>query len=56
MVDPVLCVGDGQSYERDAIAAWLKTHGTSPVTGQRLTTRDTIPNHALRNMIQAALA
>ena len=51
---PALCVGDGHSYEEAAIARWLQAHGTSPVTGQPLATRELLPNHALRQMIQAA--
>ena len=50
----VLCVGDGHSYEPAAVARWLRAHSTSPVTGQALATTDLLPNHALRQMIQAA--
>ncbi len=56
MVQAVLCVGDGHSYEQSAIARRLRSHDTSPVTGQLLTTTDLLPNHALRQMIQAASA
>ena len=52
----VLCVGDGHSYEEAAISEWLQSHDTSPVTGQPLATTDLLPNHALRQMIQAASA
>ena len=51
-----LCVGDGYSYEQSAITQWLQSHDTSPVTGQLLATTDLLPNHALRQMIQAASA
>jgi U-box domain len=54
MMRPALCVGDGHSYEEAAIAQWLQAHGTSPVTGQPLATTELLPNHALRQMIQAA--
>ena len=53
-MQPTLCVGDGHSYEQSAIAQWLQAHSTSPVTGQPLATADLLPNHALRQMIQAA--
>ena len=56
MVRAVLCVGDGHSYEQSAISQWLQTNDTSPVTGQPLATTDLLPNHALRQMIQAARA
>ena len=54
LVDPVLCTGDGQTYERSAITNWLAASDTSPVTGQPLVSRDLLPNHALRSIIQAA--
>lgn len=53
MADPVVLLGDGQSYEGAAIRAWLRAHAVPPVTGQPLPTRDLVQNHALRNMIQA---
>ena len=56
LVDPVLCTGDGQTYERTAILRWLAASDASPVTGQPLTSRDILPNHALRSIIQAAQA
>ena len=52
MVQAMLCVGDGHSYEKAAILKWLQTQSTSPVTGQPLATTDLLPNHALRQMIQ----
>ena len=55
-VDPVLCRGDGQTYERSAITQWLAASDTSPVTGQPLASLDLLPNHALRSIIQAAQA
>ena len=54
MVRPTLCVGDGHSYEEPAISQWLQTHDTSPVTGQQLATADLLPNHALRQIIEAS--
>jgi U-box domain len=54
MVDPVLCTGDGQTYERSAITQWLAVSDTSPVTGQPLASQEILPNHALRSIIQAA--
>lgn len=54
MADPVVCTGDGQSYEKAAIRQWLDAHDSSPVTGQPLAVRDLIPNYALRSLIRAA--
>lgn len=49
MVDPVMCE-DGITYERSAIAQWLQSHNTSPVTRQYISS-NLIPNIALRNTI-----
>ena len=35
------CTADGHCYERAAIAAWLKTHSTSPLTRQFCSLRTT---------------
>lgn len=51
MVDPVLLLADQHTYERAAITAWLESRNTSPVTGEVLATRDVVPNHTLRSMI-----
>ena len=35
--DPVLCVGDGQTYERSAVERWFaEGNETSPLTGAKL--------------------
>ncbi|CAM9437747.1 unnamed protein product [Discosporangium mesarthrocarpum] len=52
MVDPVVCA-DGHSYERKALAAWLATHDSSPMSNTRLTSSSIVPNHALRNTIES---
>ena len=53
--DPVLC-SDGHTYSRAAITEWLDANGAiSPLTGQPLANRELIPNHTLRNMIEAKL-
>lgn len=54
MSDPVLLVDDGLSYQREALAAWLAEHDTSPVTGAQLAERTVLDNHALRNLIAAS--
>ncbi|KAL1523116.1 hypothetical protein AB1Y20_018073 [Prymnesium parvum] len=51
MVDPVSTC-DGHTYERAAIAQWLKRHMTSPLTGARLDSSNVIPNISLRKLIQ----
>lgn len=53
MTDPVLA-RDGFSYERAAIEHWLRTHDTSPMTNQRLPSRELVPNNALRSAIRQA--
>jgi hypothetical protein len=49
MVDPVVC-SDGNSYERSAIASWLKEHDSSPLTGERID-GVLLPNTRLRAII-----
>ena len=55
MTDPV-CTEDGHTYEREMIEKWFAS-GTmkSPLTGIELRTTTLLPNHALRNAIQAAV-
>lgn len=52
MIDPVVCE-DGHSYERGAVEAWLRNHDTSPMSNVRLGSKLVVPNHALRNSIEA---
>ena len=53
MQDPVVC-GDGFTYERSAIAAWMrgKSSPVSPMTGEPVK-GDLIPNHTLRSEIMS---
>lgn len=48
--DPVL-VQDGHTYERQAITEWIKTKGTSPVTGQKLSLEHLYPNYAIKKAV-----
>ena len=50
MVDPVT-TGAGQTYEREAIATWLRTKQTDPLTGARLPSKKLIANVSLRQAI-----
>ena len=50
MVDPVT-TGAGQTYEREAIATWLRTKKTDPLTGAKLPSKKLIPNVSLRQAI-----
>ena len=56
MKDPVMCVGDGHTYERVAISQWFATGArTSPTTNERLDNLTLVPNHAMRRLILALL-
>jgi hypothetical protein len=55
MVDPVV-TADGFTYERVAIAKWLKTHQTSPCTNAVLEHRHLATNLALRSQIRDHVA
>jgi len=51
MLDPVMAA-DGHTYERSAIERWLSSgHRTSPVTNAVLTSRNLLPNYAIRSQI-----
>ncbi|GIM02622.1 hypothetical protein Vretimale_7499 [Volvox reticuliferus] len=51
MTDPVVAA-DGFTYERAAILAWLQAHAVSPLTGEKLCSRDVVPNWTMRAAIQ----
>jgi len=50
MVEPVLLVGDGHTYERAAITTWLRDHNTSPLTNAVLPDLTLVANHAVKKM------
>lgn len=50
--DPVVCE-DGHSYERQAIAKWLSSKQTSPLTGQAMGDGIMIPNLTLLKLVRA---
>ncbi|KAJ1472234.1 hypothetical protein T484DRAFT_1915069 [Baffinella frigidus] len=52
MEDPVFAA-DGWSYERDAMASWLKSETVSPVTQGPLAHNRLTPNHQLKAQIIA---
>lgn len=53
MRDPVVLVGSGNTYEREAIATWLRTHSTDPLSNVSIPKKDQVlvPNVALRSAI-----
>lgn len=53
MYDPVLCAGDGFTYEKECIEKWLKDHTKSPMTNLYLDNTGLIPNRAMKGMIRA---
>jgi len=58
MREPV-CAADGWSYERVAIERHFARSGRkmpqSPVTGQRMTTRQLVPNHVIKQLVKQHL-
>ena len=50
MREPVVCA-DGHTYERRALAHWLRSHDTSPMTGKHIDTLRMTPNYTLKSMI-----
>ena len=49
--DPVMCL-DGHTYERAAIADWLRRNGTSPKTNAPLADDRLIPNYQVRQLAE----
>jgi hypothetical protein len=50
MEEPVVA-DDGHTYERSAIAEWVKKKGTSPLTRERMSSHF-VPNMSIRKMIE----
>lgn len=53
MRDPVVAA-DGHTYERSAIARWLRTSDKSPLTGSTLPHKNLVPNYMLLSSLQEA--
>jgi hypothetical protein len=51
-VDPVIAA-DGFTYERSAIKKWLEKNDCSPMTNQKLSTKDLSPNNVIKLIINA---
>ncbi len=49
--EPVM-TNDGLTYEGKAIHCWLAEHDTSPLTGQKLTSKDLIPNVVIEKLVR----
>eukprot|EP00520_Triparma_pacifica_P012257 CAMPEP_0118640002 /NCGR_PEP_ID=MMETSP0785-20121206/4523_1 /TAXON_ID=91992 /ORGANISM="Bolidomonas pacifica, Strain CCMP 1866" /LENGTH=394 /DNA_ID=CAMNT_0006531365 /DNA_START=110 /DNA_END=1291 /DNA_ORIENTATION=+ len=48
--DPVIAA-DGHTYDRPSISKWLRSHSSSPKTGQPLDHQHLVPNHNLKRLI-----
>lgn len=53
MRDPVVAA-DGHTYERSAIARWLRSSDKSPLTGSVLDHKNLVPNYMLLSSLQEA--
>ena len=56
MHDPVICVGDGHTYERESIVQWFRSNNKSPSTGRLLSEQEKqlVPNLSVRQAIEFA--
>lgn len=52
MEEPVSTTGTGQTYERAAIAKWLESHDTDPMTRETLIDKKLTPNIGIRQAIE----
>lgn len=51
MVQPVMLVETGHTYEAASIHKWLATHDVCPLNGRKLINKQTTPNYALKRLI-----
>ena len=49
-IDPVLA-DDGFTYEREYIEDWLKSNDASPMTNEKLKTKNIIPNRHVKTLV-----
>ena len=54
MREPVTTVA-GNTYEKEHIMAWFRTHQTDPLTNARMSSKRLVPNNSLRSQIQTWL-
>ncbi len=54
MEDPVVLAQTGQTFDKVSIETWFARENSSrcPLTGEALSTTQTVPNYALRSLIQ----
>ena len=52
LVDPVILLEDGYSYERNHIQEWLANKGTSPITLEKISNKTLTPNDQLKAEIE----
>ena len=56
MVDPVILISDGHTYEKSAISKWFDMGGcVSPMTGNMVSSYNTISNHTIKKAIDEFL-
>jgi ankyrin repeat protein len=55
MTDPVMLVESGNTYEREAIFAWLKTKKSDPLTNEVISNPTIAPNHMAKKLIASFL-
>src|ERR1700736_5690918 len=51
MKEPVLNKISGHTYEKDSITTWLEKNNTDPITREKSTIQDLVPNRALKEAI-----
>jgi hypothetical protein len=50
--DSLLISGEGHTYEREAVTAWLSRHGTSPITREYISSERLLSDPTLKKMIE----
>lgn len=54
MIDPVILVETGQTYERSAITEWWEKNATDPLTGVAVNDKTMVANFALKSLCDEA--
>ena len=52
MIEPMVVVETGLSYECEDISRWLASNDFCPASNRRLTTKELVPNYALKAVIE----
>jgi hypothetical protein len=53
MMDPVMVIASGHTYERAAIEEWFMAHNTDPVTNETVASTEVVANHVVKSLMSS---